>query len=86
MRNKLFVALCLLLLLCTGCDKPDSAKYSINQNEINSVLKDAGIVAREKLEQNVTERHAFIMADGLVFIADVPVDWRYTLSPVYEYT
>ena len=85
MRNKLFVALC-LLLLCTGCDKPDSAKYSINQNEINSVLKDAGIVVREKLEQNVTERHAFIMADGLVFIADVPVDWRYTLSPVYEYT
>lgn len=32
-----------------------------------------------------TARHAFIMGDGLVFIADIPDDWRYVFSSIYEY-
>ncbi|MDE7210544.1 MAG: hypothetical protein K2O03_03755 [Lachnospiraceae bacterium] len=33
-----------------------------------------------------TERHAFLLEDNLVFIADIPQDWRYILSPTYDYS
>lgn len=32
-----------------------------------------------------TERHAFLLEDDLVLIADLPVDWRYVVKPVYNY-
>lgn len=32
-----------------------------------------------------TERHAFMLENDLIFIADVPNDWRYILYPVYDY-
>lgn len=32
-----------------------------------------------------TERHAFLLEDNLVFIADVPKNWRYVLYPVNDY-
>ncbi|MDE7325254.1 MAG: hypothetical protein K2N63_03085 [Lachnospiraceae bacterium] len=30
-------------------------------------------------------KHAFIMDNGLIFVADVPKDWRFALWPVYDY-
>ncbi|MDE7327564.1 MAG: hypothetical protein K2N63_15030 [Lachnospiraceae bacterium] len=32
-----------------------------------------------------SERHAFWVANELIFIADIPVDWRYILYPIYDY-
>ncbi|MDE7327558.1 MAG: hypothetical protein K2N63_15000 [Lachnospiraceae bacterium] len=36
-------------------------------------------------EATPTKCRAFILENGLAFMADMPVDWRYIIWPVYEY-
>ncbi|MDE7327391.1 MAG: hypothetical protein K2N63_14145 [Lachnospiraceae bacterium] len=39
-----------------------------------------------KESQLETNRHAFLLYDDMVFIADIPQNWRYILSPTYDYS
>lgn len=39
----------------------------------------------EKRDEVTWSRHAFLLEDDLIFIADIPEDWRYVLRPVYNY-
>lgn len=39
----------------------------------------------QRKDENLWSRHAFMVEDDLIFIADVPEEWRYVLRPVYNY-
>lgn len=41
--------------------------------------------AGAKENETLWSRHAFLLDDDLVFIADVPEDWRYSIYPVNDY-
>lgn len=85
-RKKILFINLILLLTYGSCGKSNFKVCSENVGKTISLCGTVGNTIKKELQQNATERHAFIMADGLVFIADIPKDWRYALSPVYDYT
>lgn len=95
--NKIYMIVPLLLLLI-GCGRTNQNVYIKAVGAMVPLLNDFGALAKEEMKvdgmrddlepenpEPEVERHAFIMENGLVFVADLPEDWRYVLSPIYEY-
>lgn len=95
--NKIYMIVPLLLLLI-GCGRANQNVYIKAVGAMVPLLNDFGALAKEEMKvdgmrddlepessEPEVERHAFIMENGLVFIADLPEDWRYVLSPIYKY-
>lgn len=79
LSKQLYFGLC-LLLFCNACGEAKDSSLGNTEN-----AEKPEITGEQSLPEAATKCRAFILENGLAFMADVPTDWRYIISPTYEY-